>query len=70
MEMARFSGVYAKAMADVQRLVNQTNVPEDDLEKKIAQETSQSMSVQDRAQRYKLYLGRAKALLEDGAPKQ
>jgi len=70
MEMARFSGVYTKAMADVQGLVNETNVPEDELEKKIAHEWNQSSTVQERAERYKLYLGRAKALLEDGAPKQ
>ncbi len=69
-EMARFSSVYTKAMADVQGLVNETNVPEDELEKKIAHEWNQSSTVQERAERYKLYLGRAKALLEDGAPKQ
>ena len=69
MEMARFSGVYAKAMTDVQALVDQTTVPEEQLEAKVAKETNQPMSVPERAQRYKLYLGRAKALLGDGAPK-
>ncbi|MBV8436836.1 MAG: DUF5110 domain-containing protein [Silvibacterium sp.] len=69
-EVARFSGVYGKAVADVQGLLNQTAVPEDQLEARISKETNQSLTVQERAQRYKLYLGRAQALLEDGTPKQ
>ncbi|MBV8114216.1 MAG: hypothetical protein JO300_05710, partial [Silvibacterium sp.] len=58
------------AVADVQGLLNQTAVPEDQLEARISKETNQSLTVQERAQRYKLYLGRAQALLEDGTPKQ
>ena len=70
MEVARFPGIYERAIADVQALVNRSNLPEDQLEDRISKEPNPSMSVQDRAKRYKLYLGRAKALLEDGAPKQ
>ncbi|MBV8674685.1 MAG: alpha-glucosidase, partial [Acidobacteriaceae bacterium] len=70
MEVARFPGIYERAIADVQALVDRSNLPEDQLEDRISKEPNPSMSVQDRAKRYKLYLGRAKALLEDGAPKQ
>ncbi len=69
-ELARFSGVYTKAVADVQALVNQTTVPEDELEKRVAsQNTRETSTVPERAQRYKLYLKRARAQLENGMPK-
>jgi len=69
-ELARFSGVYTKAVADVQRLVNQTTVPEDEYEKRVAAlNTRETSTVAERAQRYKLYLKRAMAQLEDGNPK-
>ncbi|HEX3469710.1 MAG TPA: DUF5110 domain-containing protein, partial [Silvibacterium sp.] len=68
-ELARFPGIYAKAVADVQALVNQTTVPEDELEKHVAAlRTHETGTVSERAQRYKLYLKRASKLLEDGKP--
>jgi hypothetical protein len=69
-ELARFSGVYTKTVVDVQALVNQTTVPEDELEKRVAsQNTRETSTVPERAQRYKLYLTRARAQLENGTPK-
>jgi alpha-glucosidase len=69
-ELARFSGVYTTAVADVQALVNQTTVPEDELEKRVAsQNTRETSTVPERAQRYKVYLKRARAQLENGMPK-
>jgi len=54
----------------VQRLVNQTTVPEDEYEKRVAAlNTRETSTVAERAQRYKLYLKRAMAQLEDGNPK-
>jgi alpha-glucosidase (family GH31 glycosyl hydrolase) len=65
-ELARFRNVYAKAIAEVQVL---SNIPENGLQKKVGGENNQSATVQERAQRAKLYLKRAMAQLEDGAPK-
>ena len=46
------------------------NVPEDELEKRVAGHNSRETStVSERAQRYKLYVKRAMAQLEDGMPK-
>ena len=69
-EMARFSATYAQAVKDVQALVDETNAPEDEYEKLVAGKTTrETATVKERAARYRLYLKRAMAQLQDGAPK-
>jgi alpha-glucosidase len=68
-EIASFSVVYAQALAAVQTLVRQANVPDAELEQTLMQHRGRD-TTKDRAARYRLYLNRALALLEDGKPEK
>lgn len=66
-ELARFPQVYGQALAAVQKLVNQANVPDDVL----AQKLKKHWGFGDRknpVERYKRLLNRALAMLQDGKP--
>ncbi len=62
-EMARFAQTYAQAVAQVQGLIEKASVPVEQLMKNRGRDTTK-----ERAERYRLYLRRAEALLEDGKP--
>ena len=64
-EMARFPGVYAQAVADLQALIDKANIPSDQLAKMLIQDRGPD-TAKDRAERYKSTLHRAMVLLQDG----
>jgi alpha-glucosidase len=66
-EIARFPKAYAQALAVVQDLVSRANIPDDVLAKQLMLKHGFG-NTQDPAERYKLYLNRAIAMLEDGKP--
>jgi alpha-glucosidase (family GH31 glycosyl hydrolase) len=67
-EIERFPKRYAEAIASVQALVDQSNLPEEELEKRLLK-NHPSDSDRERIQHYKVYLNRALVMLEDGKPK-
>jgi alpha-glucosidase len=66
-EIARFPETYRKAMAQVQALLADANIPDEQLAKRLMKDKGADTAV-DRARRYKSSLQRALALLQDGAP--
>ena len=62
-EITRFPQTYAQAVAQVQGLIEKASVPIEQLMKYRGRDTTK-----ERAERYRLYLRRAEALLEDGKP--
>jgi hypothetical protein len=64
-EMARFPGVYAQAVADLQALIDKANIPSDQVAKMLMQDRGAD-TAKDRAERYKSTLHRAMVLLQDG----
>jgi alpha-glucosidase len=66
-ELARFPNIYAQALTDVQDLVNKANIPDDQLAAQLMQHRGAD-TAKERAQHYKISLGRALSQLEDGKP--
>jgi len=66
-ELARFPQVYAQALAEVRKLVNDANVPDDQLTERLMQHRGAD-TAKSRAEHYRQYLNRALAQLEDGKP--
>jgi alpha-glucosidase len=66
-EIEKFSKRYNEAIASVQALIEKSNLPEEELEKRLVRHHTESD--RERVQHYKLFLNRALVVLEDGKPK-